>query len=492
MARHLLAALILLAAAHPAAAQDRVTAFLHGFNSNADSWGTTASRLAVRLQIVKYAPNLPWWLPFDAQATFLNNEAQAGGAPADTVVVGHSNGGLVARQLSTKRALGGIVTLGTPHLGAPLARNIQGVTQHYLVTAQKLSLLLYMLGANGGTNQYTGIWFSPGLAPVRAAVAALGLTLSYTVGSIQSSVGPLVSAPVLADMTPGAAALTALNSPGNLARESVTVPRRVGLVYAARDWWIGAPLVAGDPSKQYWAQGTVHTAIGVLSLIEANFSPPHVLPTDSVALSIRLQARSIISDLSIFNGAWCHATTGHIDCSVSTDGVVPTTSQYFPGDAANVGYYGPAHVTEKDESEQFIFDALHDRIGIRARGEAGGGSGGGGTPGSSPHSLSSGERLYPDTEIRSPNGAFALRYQPDGNLVLHGPSGVVWASATAGLGGLHCEMQPDGNFVIYHASGAQPWESGTAGLPGAELRVQDDGYIVIYDAGQNVPWWAPR
>jgi pimeloyl-ACP methyl ester carboxylesterase len=490
MARHILAALLLLAVAQPARAQDRVTAFLHGFNSNADAWGATASRLAVRLQIIKYAPNLPWQVPYDAQATLLNNEATAAGAPSNTIVVGHSNGGLVARQLSTKRALGGIVTLGSPHLGAPLARNIQGVSQQYITTAQKLSLLLYMLGATGGTNQFTSTWFSPALAPARAAMTALSLALSYTVGTIQASVGPLVTAPVLADMVPGSATLNALNSASNLARESVAVPRRVGLVFAARDWWVGAPLVAGAPGYQYWAQGIVHTAVGYLSAIEAHFTVPNFLPTDPVALTIRMQARSLISDLVMFNATWCGATTGQIDCSISTDGVVPTPSQYFPGDAVNVGFYGPAHVTEKDESEQFIFDALHDRLGVRARGETGGG--GSGTGGPSPYSLSPGERLYPDTEIRSPNGAFRLRYQSDGNLVLYGPSGAVWASGTAGLGGLHCEMQPDGNFVIYHASGADPWESGTAGLPGAELRVQDDGYIVIYDAGQNVPWWAPR
>ncbi len=489
MAARTLAALLLLAVASPAAAQDRLTVFLHGFNSNGDSWGATASRLAVRMQIIKYAPTLPWYTPFDTQATLLNNDANAAGAPANTVVVGHSNGGIVARQLSTKRALGGIVSIGSPHLGAPLARNIQSATTHYLFTAQRLGLLLYMLGATHGTNQFTGVWYSPGLAPVRAAVAALGVALNYTTGSIEASVGPIVTAPVLADMVPGSPALNALNSAGNLARERVSVPHRVGLVYAARDWWVGAPFVAGAPHLQYWGNATVNTAIGVLGYIEAYFSSTNFLPTDMVAITIRNQARSLISDLLIYNAVWCGATTGRYDCAISTDGVVPTESQYFPGDAANVGYYGPAHITEKDQSEEYIFDALRNRLGVKARGDTGGGGGGSGAPGSA---LSAGQRLYPDSEIRSPNGAFVLRYQADGNLVLYGPSGAVWASGTAGLGGLHCEMQPDGNFVIYHANGAAPWESGTAGLPGAELRVQDDGYLVIYDAGQNVPWWAPR
>jgi hypothetical protein len=260
-------------------------------------------------------------------------------------------------------------------------------------------------------------------------------------------------------------------------------------VYAARDWWVGAPFVAGAPELQYSGDDKVRAGIHYLSLIAGYFTPPNFLPTDAVALTIHAQAQSIISDLLSYNSAWCFATTGAGDCSISTDGVVPTESQFFPGTAANVGFYGPSHTREKDESENYIYNALHDRLGVRARGETGGGGNTGGSPQST---LGAGQRLYPDTEVRSPNGAYALRYQGDGNLVLYGPSGAVWESGTAGQGALHCEMQADGNFVIYHASGAEPWASNTGGLAGAELRVQDDGYIVIYDAGQNVPWWAPQ
>ena len=491
MARHLVVMLIVLVAARPAGAQDRLTVFLHGFNSSGASWESTASRLAARMQIIKAVPTLPWHLPFDTQATLLDQQAAAAGAPTNTVVVGHSNGGLVARQLSTKRALGGIVTLGSPHGGAPLARNIQGITNQYLWTGEKLGLLLYMLGASGGSNQFTGIWYSPGLASVRAAVATLGAALWYAVGTIDAAVGPIVTAPVLADMTPGSPALNALNAPGNLARESITVARRVGLVYTARDYWVGAPFVAGAPHLQYWGNNAVSAGIGIMGLIDAYFASPNFLPTDPVALTIRLQARSLMSDLLLFNANWCYATTGRFDCSIPTDGVVPVASQHFPGDAANVGYFGPAHVTEKDESESYIFDALHDQLGLRARNEGAGG-GGGGSNGPPESTLSPGERLYPDTEIRSPSGVYALRYQADGNLVLYGPNGVVWDSGTGAHGGLFCEMQPDGNLVLYHADGSEPWASDTSGVPGAELRVQDDGYVVMYDAGNNVPWWAPR
>ncbi|MEP7117988.1 MAG: hypothetical protein ABI880_10420 [Acidobacteriota bacterium] len=488
MARHLIAAAVLVALAQPAQAQDRPTVFLHGFNSSAASWAATASRLQSRLQIAASIPELPWQLPYDAQANQLQALATGAGAPPNMVLVGHSNGGLVARQLSTKRPVGGIVTLGSPHQGAPLAATIQGVTQQYALVGQKLGQLLYMLGASNGTNRFTGLWNSPGMAPVRTAITTLGVALYYTVASIEQTIYPVVTAPVLRDMTPGSPVLTSLNSAGNLAREHVAVPARVGLVFAAREWWVGAPFVAGAPQLQYSGDRAVRDGIHYLTLIANYFTPPNVLPTDLAALSIRYQAQSIISDLLVFNSSWCGATTGHYDCSVSTDGVVPTESQFFPGDAANIGYYGPAHVNEKNESENYLFDALTQRVGLVARGASSGPP----VHGAPPSTLTAGERLYPDTEVRSTNGAYALRYQSDGNLVLYGPSGAIWDSGTGGRGALYCEMQPDGNLVIYHADGSEPWASDTGGLPGAELRVQDDGYIVIYDAGNNVPWWAPQ
>jgi pimeloyl-ACP methyl ester carboxylesterase len=488
MARALTLVAILAVLARPAAAQDRLTVFLHGFNSSASTWADTAARLEARLQITKALPDLPWHVPFDAQANHLNT--LAAGAPANMVLVGHSNGGLVARQLSTKRPVGGIVTLGSPHRGAPLARHIQGVTSSYLFTGDKLSVLLFMVGATG-SNRFTGIWNSPGAAWVRSAISGLGAALWWTIGSIENSIGPVVTAPVLTDMKPGSTALNALNSSGNLSRESVTVPGRVGLVFVARDWWIGAPFVAGAPHLQYSGDQAIRYGIHALSAVAGYFGPPNFLPTDPYANSIRLQAQWIISDLLEYNSRWCFATTERADCTVSTDGVVPTDSQFFPGDAINMGYVGPTHTTQKQQSEPQIYDALNRHLRLPARGSSGGGGGGGSsTPASSV--LSPGERLYPDTEIRSPNGAYVLRYQSDGNLVLHGPDRIVWDSKTDGRGGHYCEMQPDGNFVIYHADGSEPWASETDGLAGAELRVLDEGYVAIYDAAGNVPWWVPR
>ncbi|MGE0460890.1 MAG: hypothetical protein AB7Q16_05935 [Vicinamibacterales bacterium] len=74
--------------------------------------------------------------------------------------------------------------------------------------------------------------------------------------------------------------------------------------------------------------------------------------------------------------------------------------------------------------------------------------------------MTAGQRLYPDMEIRAGDGA-ALRYQGDGNLVLYRRSGPAWSSETPGTAPGYVELQGDGNLVAYDASGRPYWASNT-------------------------------
>ena len=61
----------------------------------------------------------------------------------------------------------------------------------------------------------------------------------------------------------------------------------------------------------------------------------------------------------------------------------------------------------------------------------------------------------------------------------HLSEGVVWATGTNGHTITRCEMQTDGNFVLYE--GATPvFATNTNGHPGAYAAIQDDGNFVIY------------
>ena len=111
-------------------------------------------------------------------------------------------------------------------------------------------------------------------------------------------------------------------------------------------------------------------------------------------------------------------------------------------------------------------------------------------------------QLNPGDILFSATRAFQLTLQTDGNLVLYGlddtslsgalvppppqliPNArytkVIWASGTnAPVGPVRCNMQTDGNLVLYDKDGSAVWSSGTNGNPGAFLRCQDDGNLVI-------------
>jgi hypothetical protein len=102
--------------------------------------------------------------------------------------------------------------------------------------------------------------------------------------------------------------------------------------------------------------------------------------------------------------------------------------------------------------------------------------------------LASGTDLYPNQARTSPDGRFTLTYQPDGNLVLYGPSGALWHSNTYGFSAGRVAMQSDGNLVVYDAGGTPRWSSGTWNEPGAYVLAQSDGNLVVYRGLE--PKWA--
>ncbi len=101
----------------------------------------------------------------------------------------------------------------------------------------------------------------------------------------------------------------------------------------------------------------------------------------------------------------------------------------------------------------------------------------------------SGDRLSPNrvmlrnTYIRSTDDRYVLWLQNDGNLVMYGPSGAVWANhQTSDL----LIMQSDGNLVTYAYGRGATWWSGTNGTGATTLVVQNDGNLVLYSPSRAV------
>jgi len=114
-----------------------------------------------------------------------------------------------------------------------------------------------------------------------------------------------------------------------------------------------------------------------------------------------------------------------------------------------------------------------------------------------PDTLLGGQQLLLDNGISSFSGTFNLVLQSDGNLVLsinaQGTTAAlqnrpIWAAFTQNQGATQCNMQQDGNLVVYNGAGQPLWNSGTEGNPGAFLVVQDDGNMVIYNQELQPLW----
>jgi hypothetical protein len=104
--------------------------------------------------------------------------------------------------------------------------------------------------------------------------------------------------------------------------------------------------------------------------------------------------------------------------------------------------------------------------------------------------------LFPNLFLTSPNGAYRATMQSDGNLVVYGPAGAIWATGTAGPNS-HLSMQADGNLVLYSStvspSGADQalWHTRTGDRNGTLLLMQDDGNLVLYRI-DGTPLWSSR
>lgn len=96
--------------------------------------------------------------------------------------------------------------------------------------------------------------------------------------------------------------------------------------------------------------------------------------------------------------------------------------------------------------------------------------------------------LKAGSSATSPNGAFLLAMQGDGNLVVYNRSAgaPVWWSGTSGAAA-HLEAQADGNVVIYSGSGRVLWQLGIHS-PGDHLFLRDDGGLQVADSGRRVLW----
>ena len=247
MTRLILVIVIALSTVGHAAAQDRPVIFVHGFGSSGETWSGAASRLQTSLAIQPATPSLNARALYESQADDL--QWQSGGLGSDAVAVGHSNGGLVARQWNRQHPLAGVITVGTPHGGAPLVRNLSAYAGFNWELVWSVNDVFRSFGQaccnwQWILSMYSNVW------QLAADMAA------SSVPEIASAVAVNAAFPVTPEMAPGSSFLASINSSGNLTREVAAIPVRVGIVSTAYNFYWGGALRAAFPDEgdlvAYW------------------------------------------------------------------------------------------------------------------------------------------------------------------------------------------------------------------------------------------------
>ena len=126
--RHLRQALIVLltscAISTQASSQRTPLIMQHGIRSGAETWDVFRTRIEQDYPVAPVAISTPWRATIDSQSRTL--DAAFGSMGGASLAFGHSAGGLVLRQWVTSgHHLRGLVTVGSPHWGAPLADNVR-------------------------------------------------------------------------------------------------------------------------------------------------------------------------------------------------------------------------------------------------------------------------------------------------------------------------------------------------------------------------------
>ena len=345
-----------LLAATGAAAQVRDTVFVHGLASDAGTWTGAADRLSQQLAIRPVHPSLNWGALFEAQAAEIEQKL-GGSIAADAVAIGHSNGGVVARQWGRNRGLGAVITLGSPNQGAPIVDHLYewfAFLDDLIVRITNVNLVF-----TKRVNRDAWWW-----VPLEwVAHHNLGMQARATAGFGLLALGFDARLPVLSEMPAFSGYMANLNSADNRGREAAAVPARAAIVNVATEFDKGGPMRLLQPDTyQGW-----HEAINTAAVsLEALAALVRIMADgrDVGAFDLADEISGVAEWFFQFEEVWCRAVSDPSPLPIGRcrehDGIVPTWSQAWDYPRVPVIFRedGPVHTRETSESDAQIFQAL--------------------------------------------------------------------------------------------------------------------------------------
>ena len=466
-----------MAGARPAMAQDPPLVLLHGFKSDGTAWVDAETRFNRQLAVTVYNPSIGWKGLFPEQAALVQGKLP--GIAGMPVVVGHSNGGIVAREWSKTKPMKGLLTLSSPNQGAPIANNaIAWGMYNASIVAGLMNVQASFSNPNEGS-----YWI---LSVIQGALAFAADTVGTSIAAMAAT-GFDIYAPVFSQDKVGSSYMQSLNSGGNLAREAAAIPNRVSIATYVPDYNLGGVFRALSPDHADAFRAALWASVGTLDVWAGTIASSGV-PRD-IERAQRMLTASFL--LSLHEGMWCQAVSDPTPYAVTLGGAcypndtfIPTWSHVLPGSLVIPKPNMPAHIQQTQRMIPALYEVLTTHMGVAPR-AAGGGPG-------TPSILQGGSQLAPGQQISSPDGRYRLTFQTDGNLVVYRADGfAVWWTGTVGISPNAAKMQPDGNFVVYDTANYPHWHTHTYGNPGAYLSMQNNGAIVLYTASGARLWGSP-
>lgn len=358
----------LLCFAVPAGAQDRDTVFLHGLKSDPSQWDAAASRLAARLALRPTQPPLDWQLFYETQAS--NLERGFGPAlPGDVVLVGHSNGGVVARQWAKQRQVAALITLGSPNQGAPIVDHLFEWLQFADDILVRISNVNRIYAQVVDRDVW---WWLPAQWLPRFSI---GVDVWNTANHGLLALGIDARLPVMPQMRVASAFMKNLNSPSSLNREAIEVAGRAAIISAAKDFDHGGPFRLIAPgSYEDWRFGIYAAGVGLdgLAAVIRILADVH----DRAAFDLADTITSVAEWFLQFEEIWCRSVSDPSPYALGRcyehDGIVPAWSQAydFPRVQFIVMPEGPIHTREMAESDGPLLQALTQVAHVARRGDA--------------------------------------------------------------------------------------------------------------------------
>jgi pimeloyl-ACP methyl ester carboxylesterase len=365
MTRNLLALIfaVTIAAQSIASAEDQPTVFVHGLASSSHTWDQAVSDLTPLLAIQPYQVDLDWRAFYETQASQV--QQQVGSLPGNVIAVGHSNGGVIARQWSRTRDVGSIITLGSPNQGAPVVDHLfewLGFLDNVLDRMARIS-------AAFSVTNHDIWWWLPAQWGDRFATAT---DIWNTAGHGLLSLGFDYTLPVMPEMRVFSSYMQNLNSQATRDSEASRVRNRVALLNVAHDFDVGGPFrIVSQNNYIAWHNTIFITGIaldGLASIIRVTADVQ-----DQAAFDLADEVSSLAEWFLQFEDLWCMTVSDPSPYPVARcyehDGIVPAWSQTY--DAPRLQFIlrsdGPVHTGETADSDNQLYQALTTIAGVARR-----------------------------------------------------------------------------------------------------------------------------